>query len=447
MESKISQREQWTSKLGFILAAAGSAVGLGNLWGFSYRASQGGGATFVLLYILIVLIVCLPVFVAEMALGRNSMKSALLAPVKLGGTNWYPLGILFFIAPIGILSFYSVIMGWTADTFFHIFFFGLPNDISEAENVFKSISGGSSVLLGHLLSLVLTAMIVSSGIKKGIEKVTRYFMPILFIILLGLVIWATTLSGAWEGYKTFLFKFDFAELRNPQTIRNAFTQAFFSLSLGIGIMVTYASYLNKKSNLPKLSISVASLDTLVGLMAGLITFPIVLTFGLSEAISESTVGALFISIPTGLGSYGAAGRVVAVAFFALAYIAAITSSVSLLEVPVSSLMDKFGFQRGKSVWIITLFLFLAGIPSALNLNILGTVDSIFGGVLLIFGGFLVSFFMGWVVPAKFNEELNTSKVGIKTTRYLKFMMRWVSPPIIAFGLVISIFDLLKGWVS
>ena len=137
----------------------------------------------------------------------------------------------------------------------------------------------------------------------------------------------------------------------------------------------------------------------------------------------------------------------AVAFFALAYIAAITSSVSLLEVPVSSLMDRFGFQRGKSVWIITLFLFLTGIPSALNLNVLGTVDSIFGGVLLIFGGFLVSFFMGWVVPTKFNEELNTSKVGIKTTRYLKFMMRWVSPPIIAFGLVISVFDLLKGWVS
>jgi NSS family neurotransmitter:Na+ symporter len=338
-------------------------------------------------------------------------------------------------------------MGWTADTLFHSLFFGLPKNLGEAENFFGSISSGSSVLLGHLLSLVLTAFIVSSGIKKGIEKVTRYFMPILFIILLGLVIWATTLSGAWEGYKTFLFKFDFAELRNPQTIRNAFTQAFFSLSLGIGIMVTYASYLNKKSNLPKLSISVASLDTLVGLMAGLITFPIVLTFGLSEAISESTVGALFISIPTGLGSYGAAGRVVAVAFFALAYIAAITSSVSLLEVPVSSLMDKFGFQRGKSVWIINVFLFLAGIPSALNLNILGTVDSIFGGVLLIFGGFLVSFFMGWVVPAKFNEELNTSKVGIKTTRYLKFMMRWVSPPIIAFGLVISVFDLLKGWVS
>ena len=338
-------------------------------------------------------------------------------------------------------------MGWTADTLFHSLFFGLPKNLTEAENFFGSISSGTSVLLGHLLSLVLTALIVSSGIKKGIEKVTRYFMPILFIIILVLAIWAASLPGAWEGYKTFLFKFDLAELRNPQTIRNAFTQAFFSLSLGIGIMVTYASYLNRKSNLPKLSIGVASLDTLVGLIAGFITFPIVLTFGLTDAISESTVGALFISIPTGLGAYGAVGRLVAVAFFSLAYIAAITSSVSLLEVPVSSLMDRFGFKRDKSVWLITLFLFLVGIPSALNLNILGTVDSIFGGVLLILGGFLVSFFMGWVVPGKFDEELNISKVGIKTTKYLKFMMRWVSPPIIAFGLLVSIFDLFKGWVN
>ena len=447
MDSKISQREQWTSKLGFILAAAGSAVGLGNLWGFAYRASQGGGAAFVILYVFVVLVVCLPVFVAEMALGRNALASTLIAPVKLGGKNWYPLGILFFIAPLGIASYYSVIMGWTADTLFHSIFYGLPKNLGEAESFFGSISSGSSVLLGHLLSLVLTASIVTSGIKKGIEKLTRFFMPILFIILLFLAIWATSLSGSWEGYKTFLLKFDFDELRNPQTIRNAFTQGFFSLSLGIGVMVTYASYLNKKSNLPKLSIGVASLDTLVGLMAGLITFPIVLTFGLSEAISESTVGALFISIPTGLGAYGTVGRIVAVAFFALAYIAAITSSVSLLEVPVSSLMDKFGFQRGKSVWLITLFLFLAGIPSALNLNILGTVDSIFGGVMLIFGGFLVTFFMGWVVPKKFKEELNFSQIGSKTSRYLVFMTRWISPPIIAFGLIVSVFDLLKDWVN
>ena len=136
MDSKISPREQWTSKLGFILAAAGSAVGLGNLWGFAYRASQGGGAAFVLLYILIVLIVCLPVFVAEMALGRNATASTLLAPVKLAGKNWYPLGILFFIAPLGIASYYSVIMGWTADTMFHSLFFGLPKNLITRKIIF-----------------------------------------------------------------------------------------------------------------------------------------------------------------------------------------------------------------------------------------------------------------------------------------------------------------------
>ena len=443
MNTKTAQREQWTSRLGFILAAAGSAVGLGNLWGFAYRSSQGGGGAFVFLYLLIVLIVCIPVFVAELALGRSAMESSLIAPVKLGGKLWYPLGILFFVAPIGILSYYSVIMGWAADTFFHSLFFGLPKDLDEANKFFSSVSSGSSVLLGHSLSLLLTAIVVSSGIKKGIEKVTKFFMPILFIILLALAIWAASLPGAWEGYKTFLFKFDFEELKNPQTIRYAFSQAFFSLSLGIGIMVAYASYLNKKSNLPKLSFSVASLDTIVGLTAGLITFPIFITFGLSNAIAESPIGALFISIPTGLEGAGILGRIVAIAFFGLVYIAAITSSVSLLEVPVSSLMDKFGFKRNKSVFLVTVFVFILGIPSALDTTFLGTFDSIFN-VLLILGGFLVAFLMGWVVPGKFNEELNVSKVSIKTTRYLKFMLRWVSPPVIAFGLVISIFDLLNG---
>ncbi len=447
MKKALPKREQWNSKLGFILAAAGSAVGLGNLWGFAYRASQGGGAAFLILYILIVAIVCLPVFVAELALGRSSASSALLAPIKLAGNRWLPLGALFFIASIGIASYYSVIMGWTADTLFHSLFFGLPGNLSEAENFFSSISSGSSVLLGHSLSLVLTASIVSSGIKNGIEKITRFFMPMLFFLIIVLALWAISLPGALDGYKTFLFKLDLNELRNPLTIRNAFTQAFFSLSLGIGVMVTYASYLRKSSGLPQLSIRVASLDTFVGLLAGFITFPIVYTFGLKDAISESTVGALFISIPTGLGAYGFTGRIVAILFFALAYIAAITSSVSLLEVPVSSLIDKYGFKREKSVWLITFFLFLAGIPSALDLNILSNVDSIFGGVLLILGGFLVTCFMGWVVPNKFDAELESADINPNIKNYLKTSLKWIAPPVIAFGLYVSFFDLIKVWLS
>ncbi len=440
-------REKWRSGLGFVLAAAGSAVGLGNLWGFAYRASQGGGAAFLLLYLLVVLVVCLPVLVAEMVLGRSTGSSALIAPEKAAGKNWSLMGWLFVIAPLGIGSYYAVLMGWTADTLLHSIFFGLPSDINEAEAFFGSISSGSSVLLGQLVSLFLTAVVVSAGVRGGIERLTKWCMPILFALLIILAIWAATLSGTWEGYRTFLLKWDSSQFFNPTNIRNAFTQAFFSLSLGIGIMISYASYLDRKNKLPKEAIGVASLDTAVGLLAGMITFPIVISFGLKEAVSESTVGALFISLPTGLGSLGFTGRIVAILFFSLAYIAAITSSISLLEVPVSSMMERLGWTRYKAVFVASSLLFLLGLPSALNLNILGKMDSVFGGVLLILGGFLLSIFLGWIVPSRFDQDLDGSNSNLRLRKYLKFMLRWVSPPVIAFGLIVSVIDLAKNWSS
>tara|TARA_Y100001968_G_scaffold150387_1_gene137583 strand:- start:9189 stop:10517 length:1329 start_codon:yes stop_codon:yes gene_type:complete len=438
-------REQWKSSLGFVLAAAGSAVGLGNLWGFAYRASQGGGLAFILLYILIVLVVCLPVLVAEMVLGRSTGKSPLIAPIQAAGNKWQPMGWLFVIASIGILAFYAVLMGWTADTFFHSLFFGLPGNMSEAETFFGSISSGSSVLLGQLLSLILTASVVAAGVRGGIEKLTKWCVPLLFLLLVVLAIWSATLPGTWEGYRTFLLRWDTSEFFNSTTIRNAFTQAFFSLSLGIGVMIAYSSYLDRSKKLPKQALAVASLDTSVGILAGMVTFPIVMSFGLKEAVSSSTVGTLFISLPTGLGTLGITGRIVAILFFALAFLAAITSSISLLEVPVASLMDRLGWSRYKSVLISTGLIFLIGIPSALDLNVLGKMDSIFGGVLLILGGFLLSVLLGWVVPRKFDEDLSSSNSEIRVRRYLKFMLRWVSPPVIAFGLVVSFMDLLKNW--
>ncbi|AAQ00496.1 MULTISPECIES: sodium-dependent transporter [Prochlorococcus] len=440
-------REQWRSRWGFVLAAAGSAVGLGNLWGFAYRASEGGGAAFLLLYILIVLVVCLPVLVSEMVLGRSTGSSPLLAPVNAAGPRWSPMGWLFVIAPLGIGSYYAVLMGWTLDTLIHSIFFGLPSNLSEAETFFGSISSGSSVLLGQLISLLLTAIVVSAGVRGGIERLSRLGVPILFGLLLILALWAATLSGTWEGYRTFLLKLDASQFFNPSTIRNAFTQAFFSLSLGIGIMVAYSSYLDKKNQLPKEAVSVASIDTAVGLLAGMITFPIVMSFGLKEVISGSTVGTLFISLPTGLGTLGLTGRVVAILFFALAYIAAITSSISLLEVPVSSIMDRLGWGRSKAVFVSTGLLFVLGIPSALNLDVLGKMDSIFGGVLLILGGFLLSIFLGWVVPNRFDEDLAGCNSNHRVRRYLKFMLRWVSPPVIAFGLIVSVVDLFQNWSS
>ena len=444
MDQKSIKREQWSTKLGFVLAAVGSAVGLGNLWGFAYRSSQGGGGAFVLLYLLVVLVVCLPIFVAEFSLGRGTSSSAFIAPIKAAGKNWAPLGWLFLIAPLGIASYYAVIMGWTADIFVQSIFVGLPLNTEESSSLFSTIHSGNRDFIGQIFSITLAGYIVSGGISKGIEKLNRFCMPILFMILILLAIWAAFLGNSVEGYRNFLFNFDIKQLTNPTTIRNAFSQAFFSLSLGIGIMVTYASYLNKTSNLPKQAFQIASLDTAVGLMAGLITFPIIFSFGLGETISNSTIATLFITIPSGLGQFGAIGRIVAIAFFGLAYIAAITSLISLIEIPVSALIDKFAVKRRLASIITSVCIFILGIPSVLSTDLLGNIDAI-ANVLLILGGFLVSFLLGWVVPKVMDVELENSGSSKSTRTYLKFMLRYITPVIVAWGLLISIYDLLKSW--
>ena len=441
MEQKSIQREQWNNKLGFILASVGSAVGLGNLWGFAYSSSEGGGAAFVVLYILVVLIVCIPIFVAEFALGRNTNVSAYLAPIKAAGKNWAPLGWLFILAPVAIASYYAVVMSWTGEVFLLSLFDGLPKNPSESSNFFKSISTGNHVFIGQLFSLGLGSYIVSGGIKKGIEKLNVFCIPILFIILFLLVIWASFLGKAGEGYSNLLLNFDIKQLTNPTNIRLAFSQAFFSLSLGIGVMITYASYLNKNSNLPKQAIQISFLDTLVGLMAGLITFPIIYTFNMSSSISESTIGTLFTTIPTGLGQYGLVGRLMSVLFFGLAYIAAITSMVSLLEIPVSTLIDKFNLKRKYASLYSFALIFILGIPSVKSISFLDNLDSI-ARTLLIGGGFLVAFLMGWVLPRLLETELEKSGSSLKTKYYLKFFLRYITPVLVAWGFLISLYDLM-----
>ncbi len=435
-------KENWNSRIGFVLAAAGSAVGLGNLWGFAYRSSQGGGAVFLLLYVLIVLLVCIPVLVAEMVLGRSTGSSPFLAPLNLGGRVWQPMGVVFVIASCGILSFYAILMGWTADTFFHSLFFGLPENIQEAKSFISSVSTGSSVFLGQLLSLLLTGIVVAGGIKGGIEKLARWSMPFLFGLVIILAVWSATLPGAWDGYQDFLLKWDFSQLLNPTTIRNAFAQAFFSLSLGIGIMVAYSSYLNKKNQLPKESLVIAGLDTSVGILAGMVTFPIIATFPqVQEAVGDSFISTLFVALPTGLSSLGFTGQIITILFFALAFIAALTSSISLLEVPVSSLIDRFGLNRNKAVILSTIFVFLLGIPPALSEEVFGNYSNIMD-VLLLLGGFLISILLGWFVTRKYDEDLANSYTNINVRRYLRFMLRWISPTAISFGLLITLYDLL-----
>ena len=439
--------ERWGSALSFVLAAAGSAVGLGNLWGFAYRASQGGGAAFVLLYVLIVAVVCLPVLVAEMVLGRSTSHSPLLAPITAGGRRWAPLGWLFLAAAVGILAYYAVLMGWTGLSLVEALLRELPADMAAAQAHFAGISTGGPAVLGQVLSMGLTGLVVAAGIRAGIERLTSWGVPLLFVLLLALAIWASFLPGAQEGYQGFLLRWDPSKLIDPTTIRNAFTQAFFSIGAGIGCILAYAAYLDHRSALPREAVSVVGLDTAVGLMAGCVTFPVVASFGLGDVVSGSTVGTLFIALPTGLASLGGVGRLVAVLFFALAYIAAITSSVSLLEVPVSSLMDRLGWSRRRTTWLCVLAITLLGLPAALDVGVLERMDALFGGVLLIAAGLAMAVLLGWVAPQRLQADLAGCGSSPRLQRLLLFALRWVSPVAIAVGLTVSIGDLLHSWTG
>ncbi len=439
-------KERWGSGLGFVLAAAGSAVGLGNLWGFAYRASQGGGGAFVLLYILIVLLVCLPLLVAEMTLGRSTGHSPLIAPTKAGGEVWGLLGWLFIIVSIGILSYYVVLMGYAGTTLLNAIVGDLPINKESASSYFPTISSGSISLRGQLVSLLLTGTIVAAGIRGGIERITKWGMPLLFLMLIGLALWVGTQEKAQEGY-AFLFGWDASKLTDPQTISNAFKQAFFSVGTGIGAILAYAIYLERKSPIPSEAIAVVSLDTAVGLIAGCVTFPLVAILGLGELVGEGSVGTLFSTLPHGLAmpSLGIAGWFVGVSFFLLVYIAAITSAISLLEVPVSSLIDQLGWTRNRAVWVSILLIACIGFPSAMNIGFLIKMDSIMNA-LLITSGLMLALLIGWVAPKRYRDELKESNTSQGTINGLLWTLRWVSTPSIAVGLIVVIEETIRNWI-
>ncbi|MFM8605764.1 MAG: sodium-dependent transporter [Cyanobium sp.] len=410
-------RDRWGSSLGFVLAAAGSAVGL----------------------------VCLPVLVAEMVLGRSTAQAPLLAPATAGGRRWAPLGWLFLVAAVGILAFYAVLMGWTGRTLLHALLVGLPADMAASEAFFGEISRGGDAVLGHLISLALTGVVVAGGVRGGIERLSCWGMPLLFLLLVALVAWAVFLPDAGAGYHQFLLRWDASRLLDPATIRNAFTQAFFSIGTGIGAILAYAAYLDRRSQVPTEAVAVVGMDTAVGLMAGCVTFPLVASFGLGDVVSGSTVGTLFIALPTGLASLGSSGRLVAVAFFSLAYIAAITSSVSLLEVPVSSLIDRLGWSRPRAVWSCVAVVAVLGLPPALDTAALEVMDALFGGVLLILGGLAVAALMAWGSPGRLQADLEGCGTLPALRAGLLAALRWVSLPAIAVGLVVSVVDLAGKW--
>lgn len=420
-------RELWGSRLGFILAAVGSAVGLGNMWRFPYATARDGGAGFVLLYLLLTFLIGIPIMIAEFGLGRSTRQSPIGALRQAGGKAWTPLGYLFVITGALILAYYAVIAGWVTRYFVDTLLSPWPEDPAA---YFNSIAAGTGSVLFHLLFMAATIFIVAGGVKAGIERVSLFMMPVLFAIVVGLAAWASTLDGAPDGYRYYLAP-SMAELLSLDTLAAAASQAFFSLSLGMGAMLTYASYLQRNASLPRESTIIALSDFGVAFFAGLVVFPVIFALALQEAVGESTVGALFISLPGAFQAMGPTGRAIGLLFFFALFIGAITSAVSLLEVVVSSVIDNWKIDRRKAALVCGGIIAALGVFPAFNTNVLGAMDAIASEVFLPLGGLFIAILVGWKMADRLEAFAEGAPPAIRRLMpgWL-WTLRLVAPPLL-----------------
>jgi NSS family neurotransmitter:Na+ symporter len=365
-----ASREQWTSRLGFIAAAVGSAVGLGNMWRFSYLTAEKGGAAFVALYLVFTAVIGLPIMLAELTIGRGSGKSPIEALGHYGGAKWRWLGVIFVLAGFIILSYYGVIAGWTVRYALEAIFVGFPADPAAH---FGAISEGWTAFGFHIVFMAATMVIVMRGVTKGIERVAMIAMPVLFVLVCGIALYAFTLEGSGEGYRYYL-NADFSNVLDIDVVTAAASHSFFSLSLGMGAILTFASYLPRDSDLPRESVLIAGVDFGVAFLAGLMVFPLIFALGLSDGIAESTIGALFVALPKAFAEMGGMGRFVGFCFFMTLVVGAITSAISLLEVVVASAVDGLGWSRKRAVLVMGGIITLLGGLSAARIEVLDVME-------------------------------------------------------------------------
>ncbi|GIN39200.1 putative sodium-dependent transporter YocR [Heyndrickxia oleronia] len=447
----MSQQEQWSSKLGFILAAAGSAIGLGAIWKFPYIAGQNGGGAFFLIFILFTLLLGLPLLLAEFSIGRLTQENAVDSYRKIAPkAKWHWIGILGMIACFILLSFYSVIGGWII-IYLYKAITGQLNGLSSDQytQVFgDTISDPIISLIVQLLFILMTIVVVARGVQKGIEQASKIMMPALFILFILLVIRSITLDGAMAGI-SFLLQPDFSKLTS-KTILEAMGQSFFTLSVGVSVMVTYSSYLPKNQSLPRSAFSIVGMNLVIVLLAGLAIFPAVFALGLEPGAGPVL---LFNVLPT-VFSQLPLGMLFFIAFLILFLFAALTSAFSMLEIIVSVITKKDIKGRKKWSWIIGIAIFIFGIPSALSYGALGDVtlfgktffdlmDYTVSNILMPLGALLIAIF----VPLKVKksvlyEELKQGsglKRGLFEAWY--FLIRFVAPILI----FVVMLDVLGVW--
>lgn len=438
-------REHFGSRLGFILSAAGSAVGIGNMVGFPVAATKNGGGAFLIIYAAFVFFLCLPVMMAEMALGRHSQRDPLGAYKKVSNNSqgWKLAGWSSIITPFMIAVFYLVITVWILGYFTQTILGNL--DILAQANTFGDFIKSTDIFVYLTVVMGIVYFILVGGVKEGIEKAAKILMPSLFIMLIALVIFVLTLENAESGLRYYLLP-DFSAV-NGAMINGALSQAFFSLSLGMGIMITYGSYLDKKTALPGSTSTVAVVDTLVAFTAGLLILPAIFSFNPetnTAELSDSSVGMIFTFLPkiflalqTSIGYTGAS--TIAAVFFLLVFFAAITSVVSIIEVPVSALMDEKQFSRRKSLVVIGILLLFMVVASATSFGMLSffteftqyadTTKSMFDVLVDVFyetilplNGLLICLFVmyRWK-KSNFNAELEVGSEHYKNSFFSKYV--------------------------
>lgn len=435
-DAKVS-RGQWATSIGFVLAAAGAAVGLGNVWKFPYLTALHGGGTFLFAYILMLLFLGIPVLVTEMVLGRRGKLDPVGTYSKLSGGSgfWKFVGYVAVSVNFIVLSFYSVVGGWITNYMFQYITGGIKGDIVEYFGGF--VSNPYSPLLWYALFMGMTIYIVAQGVSSGIERASNIMMPTLFLLFIILAIRAVTLPGAIEGIKYYLLP-DFSKLSGT-TFLMAMGQVFFSLNIGAGCTMTYASYLSDDENIPKMSLQVPLLDFLAAFLAGIIIIPSVFAFNLDPAAGPPL---LFITMPFVFGNMPL-GVLFGLMFFVLMLFAALTSSISMLEVNTAFLVDNYKIDRKKAALTAGFFIFLLGIPSSLaqgvlsnfaifGLDFLSAMDFLASYILMPFGAFMMTIFLVRVLglDEAINEATNEGTIPFKIKVLWSFLVKYVVPIII-----------------
>ena len=457
----MAARGKFSSKFGFIAAAAGSAIGLGNIWQFPYVTGQNGGAAFLLLYVGWILFIGLPIMIGEIAIGRKTRSNPYGAYRALGGKSWALVGLFGIICGIMILSFYNVVSGWAFGYFINVAFGDLLQESDYSGFFGNFVYNFGDNLIFSLGFMLITAFVVYQGVQKGIEGAAKLLMPAMFVLLISLIAYGLTLPNAMDGVRFYLLP-DFS-LINGTSIYSALGQAFFSLSLGMGALITYGSYVGKDDNIVSSAGLVSITDTSVSFLAGMMIFPLVFSTGQSP--SEGP-GLVFVALPAVFESMGPLlGKFIGGSFFLLLCFAALTSTISLLEVPVSYLVDEKKWSRGKAVVIMAAVIFAIGVPSMLGFgavdmftsfvdyegaskSVMDVVQDVFYVIGLPLGGLLMSIFIArkWKIE-NMSEEVsigNPTYKGSLLEKFITIMISYVCPLVLSVMFILTVLQKFFG---